>query len=57
MNILTIFCELFNTDVINEHWVKINNDKFKEYFQLLLVICIIDIKYGGINTKKKQKYL
>ena len=57
MNILKIFCELLNTDVINEQWVKINNDKFNEYFQLLLVICIIDIKDGGINTKKTETSL
>ena len=57
MNILKIFCELLNTDIINEQSVKINNDKFNEYFQLLLIICIIDIKEGGINTKKTETSL
>ena len=57
MNILKIFCELLNTDIINEQFVKINNDKFNEYFQLLLIICIIDIKEGGINTKKTETSL
>ena len=54
MNILKIFCELLNTDIINEQFGKINNDKFNEYFQLLLTLCIIDIKDGGINTKKTE---
>ena len=57
MNILKIFCELLNTDIINEQSIKINNDKFNEYFQLLLIICIIDIKEGGINTKKTETSL
>ena len=57
MNILKIFCELFNTDIINEQSIKINNDKFDEYFQLLLIICIIDIKDGGINSKKTETSL
>ena len=57
MNILKIFCELLNTDIIIDQFVKINNDKFNEYFQLLLIICIIDIKDGGINTKKTETSL
>ena len=57
MNILKIFCELLNTDIVNEQFIKINNDKFNEYFQLLLIICILDIKDGGINTKKTETSL
>ena len=57
MNILKVFCELLNTDIINNQFTKINNDKFNEYFQLLLIICIIDIKDGGINTKKTETSL
>ena len=57
MNILKIFCELLNADIINEQSGKINNDKFNEYFQLLLTLCIIEIKDGGINTKKTETSL
>jgi hypothetical protein len=54
MNILKIFCELLKTDIINNQSTKFNNDKFNEYFQLLLIICIFDIKDGRINTKKTE---
>ena len=57
MNVLKIFCELLNTDIIIEQFAQNNNDKFNEYFQLLLYICIIDIKDGGINTKKTETSL
>ena len=51
MNVLKIFCELLKTDIIINQFQINNNDKFNEYFQLLLIICIINIKEGRINTK------
>ena len=53
-DILNIFCELLNTDIISNNYNKIKNEKFEEYLQFLLIICILQIKDSGLNSTKKD---
>ena len=53
-DILNIFCELLNTDIISNNYAQIKSDKFEEYLQFLLIICILQIKDSGINSTKKD---
>ena len=53
-DILNIFCELLNTDLILNNYNQINSEKFEEYLQFLLIICILEIKDSGINSTKKD---
>ncbi len=52
--VFNIFLELLNTDIILNNFNEIHNDKFEEYFQFLLIICILEIKEYGINSLKKE---
>ena len=53
-DILNIFYELLNTDIISNNYNKINSNKLEEYLQFLLIICILEIKDSGINYTKKE---
>ena len=53
-DLLNIFYELLNSDIIMNNYNEINSDKFEEYLQFLLIICILEIKYSGINSTKKD---
>ena len=53
-DILNIFCELLNTDIISNNYNQIKSDKFEEYLQFLLIICILQIKDSGITSTKKD---
>ena len=53
-DILNIFYELLNTDLIMNNYNEIQCDKFEEYLQFLLVICILEIKDSGITSNKKD---
>ena len=53
-DIFNIFYELLNSEIILNNYNQINSDKFEEYLQFLLVICILEIKDSGINSTKKD---
>ena len=55
INILKVICELLNNDLT----IKNNGDnkKFDEYCQILLIICVINIKESGVNTIKSEIFL
>ena len=52
INILKVVCELLNNDLTIKNIG--DNKKFDEYCQLLLLICIINIKESAVNTFKSE---
>ena len=52
INILKVVCELLNNDLTIKNIG--DNEKFDEYCQILLLICIINIKESGVNTIKSE---
>ena len=52
INILKVVCEILNNDLIKNNIG--NNNKFDEYCQIVLLICIINIKESGVNTVKSE---
>ena len=52
INILKVVCQLLNNDLTIKNIG--GNKKFDEYCQLLLLICIINIKESAVNTFKSE---
>ena len=52
INILKVVCQLLNNDITIKNIG--GNKKFDEYCQLLLLICIINIKESAVNTFKSE---
>ena len=52
INILKVVCELLNNDLTIKNIG--DNKKFDEYCQILLLICVINIKESGVNTIKSE---
>ena len=52
INILKVVCELLNNDLTIKNIG--GNKKFDDYCQILLLICIINIKESGVNTFKSE---
>ena len=52
INILKVVCQILNNDLTIKNIG--GNKKFDEYCQLLLLICIINIKESAVNTFKSE---
>ena len=52
INVLKVVCELLNNDLTIQNIGE--NQKFDEFLQILLLICIINIKESGVNTIKSE---
>jgi hypothetical protein len=52
INILKVVCEILNNDLVKKNIG--DNKKFDEYCQIILAICIINIKESGVNTIKSE---
>ena len=55
INILKVVCELLNNDLTIKNIGE--NKKIDEYCQILLLVCIINIKESGVNTIKSEIFL
>ncbi len=52
INILKVVCEILDNDLTKKNIG--DNKKFDEYCQIILTICIINIKETGVNTIKSE---
>ena len=50
--ILKVVCEILNNNLIKNNFG--DNKKLNEYCEILLLICIINIKESGVNTLKSE---